>query len=187
MKKTLILLLLSSIEFAGCNTSKKEELVDVETLLPEDHQRINRVKGFRKYDLGSDISNFPELKRIPAYDSKSEEYDYPVLAYYNPKENLKIGDLPVDSIWYSFYKGKLYKIQMQMKEGAEAEMKKTLLNLYPVDGDTTYGVFQFHNQKVTIFYESGFLMYYSPIVRAKMELDDSLLKSKTINNRAKDL
>lgn len=101
---------------------------------------VDQKNGFRDHRFGDDISTFSDLElteqqRTYGGDLKvggdAQVYERP-----DAKENLKIGDTPLDFIWYAFYKGKFWYVEIQPAGKHPMEVLTALNSLYGAS-DTT--------------------------------------------------
>lgn len=64
--------------------------------------------SFRGVGFGSDISNYPEMQRVPKSGKSG--------AYYRPEEKLELYGVPVVSVAYYFPEGKLEGVGVVLRE-----------------------------------------------------------------------
>ncbi|HEX8427728.1 hypothetical protein [Hymenobacter sp.] len=98
---------------ANASTATSAPTAAVEKAPPTNaNAAIDEKNGFRTYHFGDDISMCPDLEYFMNLGK-----DVRIYHMKKSKENMKIGDAPLESISYSFYKGKFYETQLDIVGG----------------------------------------------------------------------
>ncbi|WP_299755374.1 hypothetical protein [uncultured Pontibacter sp.] len=89
-------------------------------------KKVESLTGFRNFKLGSDIGLYPELTAVIDPQARSID-DY---IYVNGNEYLKIGDVDIEDIEYSFMNNKLRQISFKVPNKGVSKLIQAYLDKY---------------------------------------------------------
>ena len=131
------------------------------------NKALDTKNGFRALHFGDDIGRLPEAELVTD-DGNSKIYSL-------PHDKLRIGDAKLEGIYYGFYKGKFYEVQVLADSKTDGRLLKSAL-------DDAYGpsklidsndqFYSWRGEKVVMYYsEAGGLAW-------KMQMTSNLIKQQ---------
>jgi hypothetical protein len=102
------------------------------TSFSQNLSKLDEKNGFREMKLGSFLHNYTGLVRHNNFFNGYEG----ITEYIKINENLKLGDIQLKKIVYSFYNDQLYSIRVELDENPGNQLRALFQDLYGV-GFTT--------------------------------------------------